>query len=138
MVKKSRGKTLYFFRSVLMLNKFFLGLIIFTLILFINPGFADAEWDSLGPGGGGSMYSPASSPHDPDLMFVSCDMGGLYRSEDGGNPWRMVDQKQITGAIRCKPVFHPTDPVIVYTYSSGKLQISSDRGQTWSTLWNTP
>lgn len=34
--------------------------------------------------GRGAMYSPSASPHDRLLMFVSCDMGGFYRSEDGG------------------------------------------------------
>ena len=32
--------------------------------------------------GGGAMYLPVSSPHDPAVLFAQCDMGGLYRSRD--------------------------------------------------------
>jgi len=106
-------------------------------LVLLSAGAAHA-WTSVGLGGGGAMYSPASSPHDPDLLFVSCDMGGFYRSEDGGASWRMVDQRQIRGSTRCRPVFHPQDPDIVYTYGSGALKVSADRGRTWANLWAPP
>src|SRR5687767_207149 len=53
---------------------------------------------TVGLGGGGAMYSAAISPHDPSLMFICCDMGGLYRSHVPGNlgaEWRLVDTRQI-------------------------------------------
>ena len=28
--------------------------------------------EPVGPGGGGALFWPAISPHDPKLMFVSC------------------------------------------------------------------
>jgi hypothetical protein len=37
-----------------------------------------------GPGGGGYMYSPSISPFDANHLFLVCDMGGMYRSQDGG------------------------------------------------------
>src|SRR5690348_6973012 len=51
--------------------------------------------EPVGPGGGGSMFWPAISPHDPNLMFVSCDMNGFYRSEDGGRTWTMLDGRRM-------------------------------------------
>src|SRR5439155_13923050 len=51
--------------------------------------------EPVGPGGGGALFWPAVSPHDPKLMFVSCDMNGFYRSEDGGASWTMVDGRQM-------------------------------------------
>src|SRR5436190_1966372 len=32
---------------------------------------------SVGLGGGGAMFAPAISPHDSNLLFVGCDMGGI-------------------------------------------------------------
>lgn len=46
---------------------------------------------SVGIGGGGAMYSPVVSPNDRSVMFVCCDMGGLYRSQNGGTTWQLLD-----------------------------------------------
>jgi photosystem II stability/assembly factor-like uncharacterized protein len=76
------------------------------------------------------MYAPASSPHDPNLMFVSCDMGGFYRSDNGGRTWNMLDFRMIRGSTQCRPVFHPRNPDIIYF--DGK--VSTDAGLTWTRL----
>ena len=55
------------------------------------------------------MYAPAISPHDPNLLFVACDMGGVYRSADGGATWTMLDKRQLRDAACCPVVFHPRD-----------------------------
>ena len=102
-----------------------------------NPaggGTGTDRFEVTGLGGGGAMYSPAASPHDSKLMFVSCDMGGFYRSEDGGRAWRMVDAEQMRSATSCRPVFHPNDPNVVYAYGDGALKSSGDRGVTWTSL----
>jgi len=92
------------------------------------------EFAVTGLGGGGAMYSPAASPHDPNLMFVSCDMSGFYRSTNGGNSWTMLPADQIRSAISCRPIFHPVDPTIVYAYGNSELKVSENRGRTWRTL----
>ena len=91
---------------------------------------APGAFEPVGLGGGGAMFAPASSPHDPNLMFVSCDMGGFYRSTDGGRSWTMLDFHMVRGSTTCRPVFHPKDPKVVYF--DGK--ISRDGGQTWERL----
>jgi len=86
---------------------------------------------SVGIGGGGAMFSPACSPHDPNLMFVACDMGGVYRSEDGGRSWSMLDKRQLRFGRDFPVQFHPSDPHIVYALSGGALRVSTDRGRTF-------
>ena len=95
---------------------------------------------TAGLGGGGALYRPAVSPHDPDLIFVQCDMGGLYRSTDRGASWRLVDGRDMTASLtprdptNCPVVFHPVDPDIVYAAADYRgLRHSPDRGDTWST-----
>ncbi|MFH1378512.1 MAG: Calx-beta domain-containing protein [Planctomycetota bacterium] len=95
------------------------------------------DFITVGLGGGGAQYTPASSPHNPDLMFVSCDMGGFYRSLDGGNSWRMYDFHVLTGSTSCCPAFDPVDPNRIYF----KDKMTSDAGDTWepilaSTPWS--
>lgn len=99
------------------------------------------DWRPVGPGGGGHQEFPAISPHEPDLMFVACDMSGFYRSENAGKTWHMDDQ---VSRVSHSPVFHPTDPNVIYVCTrhaiNGVMSIrcgwsfwtSNDRGQTWS------
>src|SRR5438045_4922987 len=48
------------------------------------------RWEVIGPGGGGGIFLPTISPHDANLLLVSCDMTGAYISHDGGRSWRMT------------------------------------------------
>ena len=102
---------------------------------------ASAEpWQPIGLSGGGAMFSPAVSPHDAKLMFVSCDMGGFYRSDNGGESWRMLDQRTaVASNTQCQPAFHPDDEKIVLMAgdedgSGRELKISEDAGRTWKPL----
>ncbi len=60
-----------------------------------NSGKADANaWGYMGIGGGGAMFYPAVSPHNPDLVFVSCDMTGSYVTYNGGESWRAFNLRR--------------------------------------------
>lgn len=80
----------------------------------------------LGPGGGGAMYHPTISPHDPQTVLVACDMGGSYITHDGGQSWRMFN---LRGPIRSF-AFDPADAKVIYAGGIG-LWRSADSGATW-------
>jgi photosystem II stability/assembly factor-like uncharacterized protein len=84
------------------------------------------------------MYAPAISPHDPDLLFVACDMGGVYRSADGGGTWTMIDKRQLRDSNTCPLAFHPRDVHVVYAPANGGLKTSTDGGVTWTVLCADP
>jgi hypothetical protein len=100
----------------------------------------------VGLGGGGAMYTPALSPHEADLMLLGCDMGGLYRSQDAGGRWEMVDGREMhvqygvdqSSTLPREPTpkvvaFHPTQPDIVFAWGPPRgLRVSYDRGRTWT------
>ncbi len=92
------------------------------------------RWQSVGLSGGGAMFTPAISPHDPNLILLNCDMSAAYRSTDGGRNWQMLHWDQLLGSTRCRPVFHPTDSNIVLAVHGRNegLRVSHDRGATWS------
>lgn len=48
------------------------------------------EWISMGFGGGGAIQDITSAPSLPERMYCSVDVGGVYRSDDGGLHWRPI------------------------------------------------
>ena len=91
------------------------------------------EWGHVGIGGGGAMFNPAVSPHDANLAFVTCDMGGSFVTYNGGESWRMFNLGNMVRFF----VFDPVDPNVVYAQSFGLFK-SDDKGLTWSLLYPKP
>jgi len=91
-----------------------------------SPCSRSDAWSFAGFGGGGAMFFPAISPHNPDYAFVACDMTGSYVTCDGGLSWRMFC---LRGGVRFF-VFDPVDSNIVYANSIALFK-SKDHGNTW-------
>jgi photosystem II stability/assembly factor-like uncharacterized protein len=96
---------------------------------YSRPG----DFKIIGPGGGGAMFHPTISPHDPNTVLVSCDMTGAYITHDAGKSWRMFN---LRGVVRFF-VFDPLDQKVIYAQSSG-LWRSRDQGETWSLVYPQP
>ncbi|MEI6846057.1 MAG: hypothetical protein WCK36_03310 [Candidatus Firestonebacteria bacterium] len=108
---------------------------ILSLLLLCALAFG---WENIGMGGGGGQHAPALSPHDLNLMFVSCDMSGFYRTEDGGKSWKMFDTRKISNTNTYEVYFHPTDPNIIFTESKQGFQVSYDKGLNWQVFVEAP
>ena len=87
----------------------------------------------LGPGGGGAMFHPTISPHDPQTVLVACDMTGAYITHDGGRSWRMFN---LRGTVRFF-AFDPKQPKVLYAGVDG-LWRSTDGGESWNLVWPNP
>ena len=103
-------------------------------LLCLLAAAARAAFAPTGPGGGGALFVPAVSPRDGNLMFVACDMGGVYRSADGGTSWSLLDKRQLRDAHRCPVLFHPQYAAWIYADGGGILKMSRDAGRTWTAL----
>ena len=108
-----------------------------VLALFCVCAFAGAprhdRWKVIGPGGGGSIYSPTISPHNVNDMLAYCDMTGAYISHDAGTSWRMFN---LRGRVYFF-LFDPLDPRTIYAQTNG-LWRSTDRGDTWRLVYPDP
>jgi photosystem II stability/assembly factor-like uncharacterized protein len=117
---------------------------IFLICIVFSLASADFLWTNVGLGGGGGQFTPGSSPADTNFMIVSCDMGGVYRSTNGGTTWRMIDWHEMHSmAYSCGPVFHPTNPTTVFAFgakgsNAATLMKSVDKGATWNPLTVSP
>ena len=91
------------------------------------------KWRNLGPGGGGWIQSICASPHDPNELFVGCDVGGFYRSADGGQSYRIHNTGLKDYWVECIAP-HPTDANVIYIGCESGVYKSTDRGRTWQWL----
>ncbi len=98
-----------------------------------NPTGRNDTWGFTGYGGGGAMFWPAVSPHDPDYAYVACDMTGSFVTYNGGESWRMFS---LRGPVKYF-VFDPVDPNVVYAKSIALFK-STDRGKTWNIVYPVP
>ncbi len=114
-------------------------ILIISVLLFVANTYAqvpEIKWTAVGIGGGGGQFTPAISPVDPNLMFVSCDMGGVYRTTDGGNFWNMINFRQLKSSTNGSTVFHPTDKNMIWDEMGSVLMKSTDGGVTWMEVWD--
>ena len=96
------------------------------------------KWSPVGLCGGGGLFNPVVSPHDPKMMMAECDMGGRYISRDGGRMWRMIHHRQIGSAMRgAPPLFHPVRRGVIYAlsgYQAAAVYVTRDNGRRWKLL----
>ncbi len=110
-----------------------------ALLLLVLLPAAVSGAASLGPGGGGALFSAGISPHDPDLLYMSTDMSGVFRSADFGRHWSMLDFRRLQGGHNSRVRF-TADPDLLYTVhvtddlDYGRPVKSSNGGVSWTPL----
>lgn len=113
-----------------------------VLTLSLETHAQPSVWVPRGPGAGGALFAPTFSPHQSGEAFVSCDMGGLYRTGDQGAAWSLVDFRQIRGSNRGCQVQFTSDPDVLYAIDCsndvGVPSKSTDGGTTWTLLAADP
>lgn len=110
---------------------------------WVDPSYG--AWHSCVMGGGGFLLNTMIAPSNPKRIYVHGDMDGLFRSDDGGNSWRMIhggldvkDGHYEYAGVAVDP--HDPDKVaIAFGSKEGSQQgifISADAGNTWTKTLN--
>lgn len=94
------------------------GVAAVALVIAVVPSIVAAPadriypggWESCRIGGGGWLQHAAWSPADAKRIYLGTDVGGLYRSDDGGRSWHMLNGalEPVLYGVR-DVVAHPTD-----------------------------
>ena len=93
----------------------------------------EVQWRKVGPGGGGWIQSVLASRHGTDVFYVGCDVGGFYRSDDGGGTY-VVHTAGFQDYFLESLAEHPSDPRILYAGCKSGVYKSMDGGRTWTWL----
>ena len=98
-------------------------------------------WEPRGPGGGGALFAPSFSPHNPNEIYIACDMSEVFRSTNLGVSWELKDFRQIQGN-RESQVRFTNNPSIAYaldyTGDLARPSKTTDGGVTWNRLTSDP
>jgi photosystem II stability/assembly factor-like uncharacterized protein len=103
----------------------------------LTQGLPNFEDDGL------SRIGITVAPSEPDRLFATVESrrnGGLYRSDDAGESWYLInDDPRVTqrGSDFAEVKVHPTDPDIVFT---GSIVVwkSTDGGRTFTAIRGAP
>ncbi len=118
------------------------ALLILTLAVSAAVAGPPEVWEPVGVGGGGGLWAPAWSPHNPDELYLACDMGEQFHSTDCGRSWRTVHFKRVRVEANSPPVQFTSDPDVLYMVNFlGERRTpsrSDDGGRTWAPLSADP
>lgn len=119
-------------------NVFLKLIILFSLAVSLLSAFAKImNYEPRGIGGGGAMAGLSLSPYS-HLWFVGTDMGTLFRSENEGQSWEAVNQRQAafdSNLNQSSSVGFSADPLVVFYAEGGKKpKRSIDAGVHWQSI----
>ena len=89
-------------------------------------------WSSSGLYGGNAFHI-VPNPVNPEILYASIMVSGLYRSSDGGASWEISD----VNAFPERVAFDAANPQVIYGGGDGAIQRSNDGGTTWTRLPHT-
>lgn len=92
-------------------------------------------WHNIGPGGGGWIQSICASPYARDGLFVGCDVGGFYRSDDAGASYAIHNAGLTDYWVECIAP-HPTKSETLFIGCESGIYRSDDGGKNWRWLRN--
>ena len=110
-----------------------------------GPAFGNMKWREIGPASaGGRIAAVTGSATNPKLYVVGSAGGGVWKSENGGQTWDPIFEKEAVGAIGAVTI-DPTNDDIIWvgtgetnprndvSYGNG-IYRSADGGKTWAHL----
>jgi photosystem II stability/assembly factor-like uncharacterized protein len=97
------------------------------------PASHDVTWTLAGPGGGGWIQSIAWHPHEPDTLYVGCDVGGFYYSTDAGRSYEIRNTGLRNYFVECIAP-HPTERDVILLGTEGGVYRTEDRGLHWERM----
>ena len=110
------------------------SVLVLLLLVVSSPSMAAPHWRLLGPHRENlrPVSALAFDPSRPNRVFAGFAGGGIARSSDGGQTWRLMSNG-LTGITIHSIAVHPRLGQLVFAHG-GYLFRSLDAGRTWTPL----
>ncbi len=93
---------------------------------------AQSTFKMISPGGGGKIVTTAVKPDDSSVMIFGTDVGGVFRSLDGGQSYEKVSNGLTTKQIYDSHIALDAQlNTITFLGTSDGVYLSHDLGDTW-------
>src|SRR5882724_1763715 len=129
-----------FFSPSTNLRRAFSGVTLAVLAICGGHQASGAEaadhWTQCGWGGGGFYYSAVFHPTQDGVIYLGGDVGGVYKTEDHGRNWRMINNG-LAGYGVFSLAVDRVNPQTVYAATDSGLCKSTDAGEHWQLLPRT-
>jgi photosystem II stability/assembly factor-like uncharacterized protein len=111
----------------------FVALALFSLLpLLSRPARAGVDqWTRVGPDGG-VVRSLAASPSHPATVYAGLEVGGVFRSLDGGATWAFAGAPAFLHQPVNALVVDAQRPAVLWSGTDQGIYRSADGGGTWS------
>jgi photosystem II stability/assembly factor-like uncharacterized protein len=107
------------------------------------PGLRQAKGQLWQPGAGGlCLHTIVQDPSDEKRMYVAISAAGVFRTEDGGESWKPInnglvsryeipEEKADVGHCVHRIALHPSNPSVLYMQKHWDVMRSDDGGESW-------
>jgi photosystem II stability/assembly factor-like uncharacterized protein len=102
-----------------------------------NAAASAASWKAVGWGGGGLFWAAVFHPVNPQVIYMGGDVAGVYKTEDAGKNWRLINNGLSNYAVYSMAI-STKDPETVFALTTNGLCKSIDGGANWRLLPETP
>ena len=105
----------------------------YIVVALSSPSPGVVHWKEVGPGGGGFIQCFAFDPSNPQRVYVTSNMNGIFLSDDAGEHWRWTSYgaSDACGGI----AVDPNEPEVIYAVGPLGIYQSTDRGRTWGLVY---
>lgn len=101
-------------------------------LIFLTVGEAKAQWEAVGPDGGGTYTSTAiANWPGAEAIFVGNELGGLFRSTDGGETYAVIGDSLRANSTINAIAIDQKNPGVVYVATNIGVHKSTDSGNSW-------
>ncbi|MCX6839145.1 MAG: hypothetical protein NTX35_15240 [Verrucomicrobia bacterium] len=101
-----------------------------------SPAAIKTNWQQAGWGGGGFYFAAVYHPTQDGVIYMAGDVNGVYKTEDHGRHWRIINNGIASYAVYSLAVSQ-SEPQTVFAATEDGLSKSTDAGEHWRTLPQT-
>lgn len=107
------------------------------------PGLRSVKGDLWAPGAGGMcLHTIIQDPGNPKRIFTAISAAGAFRTDDGGQTWRAVNQglhsnyelpdpsAEVGHCVHCITM-HPSRPDVLFMQKHWDVMRTDDAGESW-------